>query len=268
MDIITHTLSGIAVATIVASFSKLEIWQKSVIVFCGGIGGALPDIDTISLWSRFDSTIGPFFHLPHQGVDIYYGNFWYSHHNFAHSLVGGLIITSCLFVLLSLLFIICTKTNGQKNIFRRLSVYWTALFLGYVIHLIGDLPTPSLTWGGIKLFWPLPAAIGGNGLIWWWNNYDIFIITAGCCTLNAGIIFFYHTLKKPFIKYLPLFICSGSLIIILHQIEQRNVSFAYEGYTERWWAYEMKSLEIQQEILGQRLYAIMENFDHKLSIYF
>jgi len=39
MDILSHTLSGIAISTIVASFSKKEIWKKGVIVFCGGIGG-------------------------------------------------------------------------------------------------------------------------------------------------------------------------------------------------------------------------------------
>jgi hypothetical protein len=272
MDIMTHTLSGIAISTIVASLSKKRIWEKGVIVFCGGIGGALPDIDSMSLWSRFDSTIGAFFHLPHNGRDIYFSNYWYSHHNFAHSLVGGLIITSCLFVLFSLPVIVFSKNNNRRNIFNRIGVYWIALFLGYVMHLLGDLPTPSLTWGGIKLFWPLSVAVGGSGHIWWWNNYDIFLIIGGCCAINMGIINIYHHSKKPFIRYFPLFICIGAFIFILHQIDQRNVNFVDRGQTkriwERYWEYEIKSLEIQKEILGEKLYDIMTNVDRKLTFYF
>ncbi|MCP4366991.1 MAG: metal-dependent hydrolase [Deltaproteobacteria bacterium] len=268
MDIITHTLSGIAISTIVASLSKKEIWKKGVIIFCGAIGGALPDIDAISMWSRFDSTIGTFFHLAHKGRDIYFSNYWYSHHNFTHSLVGGLIITSCLLVLFSLPVMVCLKHHSRKNMFKRIGVYWIAVFLGYVMHLLGDLPTPSHTWGGIKLFWPIPTAIGGTGHIWWWNNYDIFVIIVGCCAINMGMIILYHLLKKPFIRYLPLFICIGSLIAILHQIDQRTVNFAYTGYTKRYDEYERKSLEIQQKILGEKLYDIMRNIDRKLTVYF
>lgn len=188
MDIITHTLSGIVISTIVASLSKKAIWKKGMIVFCGGIGGALPDIDAISMWSRFDSTIGTFFHLAHTGRDIYFNNYWYSHHNFTHSLVGGLITTSCLLMLLSLPVMVWIKYHTRKSLFKRIGVYWIAMFLGYVMHLVGDLPTPSHTWGGIKLFWPLPMAIGGTGHIWWWNNYDIFLIIGVCCAINIGMI--------------------------------------------------------------------------------
>ena len=272
MDIISHTLSGIAISTIVAAISKKALWEKGLIVFCGGLGGALADIDSISLWSRFDSTIGAFFHLPHKGSDIYFSNYWYSHHNFAHSLVGGLIITLCLFVIFSLPVTVFSKNDSRRNMFRRIGVYWVVLFLGYVMHLLGDLPTPSLTWGGIKLFWPLPVAIGGTGHIWWWNNYDIFLIIGGCCAINIGMIILYPILKKPFIRYLPLFICIGSFIAILHQIDQRNVNFANTGYTkgywERYWEHDIKSLEIQKEILGEKLYDIMTNADRKLTFYF
>jgi inner membrane protein len=267
MDIITHTLSGIAISTVVASLSKKGIWKKGVIVFCGGIGGTLPDIDAMSLWSRFDSTIGAFFHLPHPGRDIYFSNYWYSHHNFAHSLVGGLIITSCLLVFFSLPVMAFSKKNN-RNVFKHAGIYWIAMMLGYVMHLLGDLPTPSHTWAGIKLFWPLPMAVGGTGRIWWWNNYDIFIIIGGCCAINLGMIILYHLLKKQFIRYLPLFICMGSFIAIVHQNDQRNVNFAYTGYTKRYDEYERKSLEIQQKILGEKLYGIMRNVDRKLTIPF
>jgi len=268
MDIITHTLSGIAISTIVASLSKKEIWEKGGIVLCGGIGGILPDIDAMSLWSRFDSTVGTFFHLSHKGRDIYFSNYWYSHHNFFHSLVGGLIIISFLLALFSLPVIVCSKNNKIKSVFKQIEVYWIALFLGYMMHLLGDLPTPSCSWGGINLFWPLPKAIGGTGHIWWWNNYDIFLIIGGCCAINMVMTVVYNLLKKPFIRYLPLFICLVSFISVLHQIEQRNECFAYTGYTKRYDDYERNSLEIQQKILGNKLYSIMRNVDRKLRINF
>lgn len=224
----------------------------------------LPDIDAISLWSRFDQTIGSFLHLSHTGRNIYFSNYWYSHHNFTHSLVGGLLITSCLVLLPSLPVLVYPKSNDTRASFRGLAVYWLAAFAGYVMHLVGDLPTPSHTWGGIKLFWPLPQAIGGTGHIWWWNNYDIFLILAGCCTVNLGLIVFAHFVKKPLIRYLPLVICMVSLLAIFYQIDQRHVDFAQAGHA----AHEKKSLEIQQQILGRKLYGIMREIDRKLPLCF
>jgi inner membrane protein len=268
MDIITHTLSGVAVSTVVASISKKKIWEKGLILLCGGVGGILPDIDAMSLWSRFDHTIGKFFQLSHKGPDIYFSNYWYSHHNFTHSLMGGLIITFCFFSLFFFPVMLFSKEKYSKNVFKYGGVYWIAMFFGYVMHLLGDLPTPACTWGGIKLLWPLTEPVGGTGQIWWWNNYDIFLITLGCCAINIGLIVFYHLMKKTYIKYTPVFICIVSFIAILHQIDQRNVSFAYSGYTKRWDEYEKKSLGIQKKILGEKMYNIMRRIDRKLTVPF
>lgn len=268
MDIMTHTLSGIAISTIVASVSKKEMWKKGLIIVCGATGGALPDIDAVSLWSRFDNTIGAFFHLAQNGRDIYFGNHWYSHHNFTHSFVGGLIITSFIVMLFSFPAVIVSKDHARTNIFKCIFVYWVAMFLGYSMHLMGDLPTPGHTWGGIKLFWPLHKAVGGSGRIWWWNNYDIFLIIVGCCAINMGIIILNQIIKKPFIRYFPAVICIISIAAILHQIDQRTVNFSYSGYTKRFDEYEKRSLEIQQEILGNKLYAVMRAFDRKMVVYF
>jgi inner membrane protein len=268
MDIITHTLSGIAMSTIAASLSKKPLWKKGIIICCGAIGGAFPDIDVISLWSGFDTTIGKFFDLPHKGRDIYFSNYWYSHHNFTHSLIGGVTITVFI-VLLS--YLVCLLVSKNKNVSLFLTQkgeYFLAIFFGYVAPLMGDLPTPGHTWDGIKLFWPLSTPIGATGHLWWWNNYDIFLIVFICCAINFGLILLYHLSKKPFIRYLPVIICVGSLLAVLYQIHQRDFSFAYSGYTKRYDEYERKSLDIQREILGEKLYKIMVNVDHKLTIYF
>ncbi len=76
MDIITHTLSGVAIATTIAAFSNKSLWKKGFIIGCGGIGGSLPDIDALSRWSQFDATIGKIFRLSHTGREIYFSNYW------------------------------------------------------------------------------------------------------------------------------------------------------------------------------------------------
>ena len=58
MDIITHTLSGVATGTVVMSFSPKGYKAKLGILSISGFGAALPDLDAISLWSRFDNLFG------------------------------------------------------------------------------------------------------------------------------------------------------------------------------------------------------------------
>ena len=58
MDILTHTFSGFACGTVVASLHQGTLFDKVGIVLAGSIGGCLPDLDAISLWSGFDQYIG------------------------------------------------------------------------------------------------------------------------------------------------------------------------------------------------------------------
>ena len=51
MDIISHSLTGLAVGTVCAHFSK-DTWRNKVVILCAStLGGALPDLDALSLWS-------------------------------------------------------------------------------------------------------------------------------------------------------------------------------------------------------------------------
>jgi hypothetical protein len=228
----------------------------------------VPDIDAISLWSKFDRTIKPLFHLPQTGRDIYFGNYWYSHHNFMHSLFSGLLFTMFMALLLYCMGRFGAKNSTSKSIILRKTAYLLAFFGGYVIHLCGDLPTPAHLWGGIKLLWPSPLPSGGTGQIWWWNNYDLFLLVAGCCAINTGAIIVAHALKKPVIKLLPPLMCLVTFAAALYQIQHRPVNFAYSGYTKRFDEYEQKSLAIQQAMLGNKLYAFMAKFDHHLRVAF
>lgn len=75
VDILTHTLSGVAVATCVASFMPTPQGRWRLLLL-GAVAGALPDLDALSLWSGFDHSIGAYFGLS-KGALIYTGQWWY-----------------------------------------------------------------------------------------------------------------------------------------------------------------------------------------------
>ncbi|MFT6717068.1 MAG: inner membrane protein, partial [Saprospiraceae bacterium] len=173
MDILSHTLSGLAVATAVASFAEGGFKQKAGIMILGAFAGALPDFDAISLWSKFDGSIGAILNLKHSGNVIYFSKFWYSHHGALHSLTFA--------ALLPILYLMLTCLRKPKKIgavflnkLARNKIMILTFFLGFTIHLLEDMPTPACVWGGVNLLWPSSTYYGGFGKIWWWNNYDIF----------------------------------------------------------------------------------------------
>ena len=97
MDLISHTLTGIAAGTVISSISKKKWSNKVAIIFFGGLGGAIPDLDAISLWSNFDVSIGELLKLSHSGSEIYFGKYWYSHHGAFHSIVSPIILSFLVF---------------------------------------------------------------------------------------------------------------------------------------------------------------------------
>jgi inner membrane protein len=252
MDILTHTLSGIAIGSVIG------IRSKSVKPFViGGIGSALPDIDAISLWSKFDGTIGSWCDLNHSGHDIYFGKFWYSHHAFMHSLAAA-----CFFGFL--LYSISRFIYKSKNA----KAYGFALACGFTMHLLGDMPTPGSTWDGIALWWPSTHYAGGSGDVWWWNNYDVFLITL-CITVANTFIFLIdkYLLSKSAYK-LGLLLFVVAFCLAFYQIKTRNYDFDYTGFSTDFGAKEAKSLEIQKKILGDKWFGYMQYLDSHVKIYF
>ncbi len=269
MDILIHSFSGLAVGTVVASFSKRGWKDRAKIIAISGFGGALPDLDAISLWSGFDSTFGTFFNLDHSGKGIYSAKFWYSHHAFLHSIAAAFFMAA-LFGLFGWMVetkIFKSKPNQLRSWGKRNRLTFLGFVLGYLLHLLEDMPTPASTWGGVNLFWPSPAYVGGTGDIWWWNNYDIFLIVVGVIFANLFLIlarrFFHFRLRQ---LSLGVFIFGFSLAV--YQIKTRPYDFAYSGHTTQYTEFESKSKEIQKEILGDKLYRVMERFDRRLPVYF
>ena len=268
MDIISHTLTGVAVGTVVATISN-SLWKsKGLIILLGGLGGALPDLDAISLWSKFDTTIGSFFRLSHSGKEIYFGKFWYSHHAALHSLIAPII----LILLVTVINVLFTKKMKVSNVLESINTnkfLILAFFFGFLFHLFEDMPTPASVWGGVNLLFPSASYIGGFGNIWWWNNYDLVLIIFSVIVLNLCVNILprcYYLVKVRLC--VPLFLIG--VVLFLVQINTRTVGFSYTGtgHTVNYNKFEAQSKNIQREILGEKLFNFMVMIDNKISLNF
>lgn len=268
MDILTHALSGMAVATCAATFVKGKALRKAKIILTGTLGGMLPDIDAMSMWSRFDSTFGSLFHLSHSGRVIYGSKLWYSHHAFFHSLLASLLIGALLILSVYLVRSIMSRKHPDLCIFiKNHFIYFAVFVLGYWAHLAGDLPTPASVWGGIAFLWPSGDYLGGSGKIWWWNNYDIFLLIACCIVINLTIPAIVKQVRDR-AKLFTTLVLSVTLILILVQINTRQYNYAYTGNTSKYAEMEQNSKKEQERILGKKLYRLMDKFDRSLKFYF
>ena len=267
MDIICHTLTGTAVGTVVTSFSKKNIKYKLSIILLGTLGGALPDFDAISLWSKFDTIIGSFIPLNNSGKQIYFGKFWYSHHAALHS------FTVAFFIPLVYVFINSILDNKSLNFLYKnykLKLKSNCLKIlsfsfGFTFHLLEDMPTPHSVWGGVRFLFPYKKYFGGFGKIWWWNNYDLFLIIILCIALNLIVLLIPFLKLKKLTTSTIFILCS---ILFIYQINTRKFDFNYTGHTRNYSTYEKKSKELQRDILGEKLYTILNKFDNSINLNF
>jgi membrane-bound metal-dependent hydrolase YbcI (DUF457 family) len=269
VDILTHIISGVAFGTVVSSLSKGGLKEKIGFLAIGGFGSALPDIDAISLWSKFDSTFGRLFGLSHSGKEIYSAKFWFSHHGFMHSFMACLIfgfLIGLIYYLIQSRFQKLTLKDLYKSMMSN-KLYLIIFIVGFCLHLLEDIPTPSSSWDGIDLLWPSKTYIGGTGSIWWWNNYDIFLIVMSVIIINLLVLFVSKLLKVDSFKITMAVFVAG-FVLTTNQIRTRDFDFNYKGNAIIHDYYEYKSKEIQKQILGNQLYEFMIGFDSKLKINF
>ena len=59
-----------------------------------------------------------------------------------------------------------------------------------------------------------------------------------------------------------------SFLLIVYQINTRDFDFDYKGHTSKFHEYEAKSMEVQKEILGDKLFNCMNKVDNELEISF
>ncbi|MBI9062204.1 MAG: hypothetical protein JEZ14_09455 [Marinilabiliaceae bacterium] len=95
--------------------------------------------------------------------------------------------------------------------------------------------TPACVWGGVNFFWPFDIYIGGTGQIWWWNNYDLFLIVVGVVVLNTLVLLFK---KRQLVNYLSTSIFVLGIFLTMYQVNSRD--FDYTGHTPLYHNYEQK----------------------------
>ena len=266
MDLISHTLTGVAVGTVASSFSKSKWYTKIWIVVIGGFGGALPDFDALSLWSKFDQTIGSLFNLTHTGKQIYFGKFWYSHHGAFHSLLTPIFISLVTISIITLINQYKTL-DDIKHHFTTNKLKYYAFCVGFTFHLFEDMPTPASVWGGVNFLFPSDNYIGGYGKIWWWNNYDLVLIIVSIISINTGFNFIKNTYYKIRTRLTIVTMIIG-ITLGGFQVMTRPIDFNYTGHTQKYNVYEQESKEIQKDILGESLYRIMVDIDNMIPLYF
>ncbi len=267
MDILTHLISGTAVSTVIMPFAHAKGVKKWGIIGAGAIGGAFPDIDAISLWSKFDPVFGRFFNFSDSGRDIYFSKYWYSHHGFFHSLAG--ILLSAILLTLIFHFISFLKKKKGPDKVKLIAAYFvvSAFFMGGTFHLIEDMLTPAGPWGGVRLLWPSKAYFGGLGVIWWWNNYDIFLIVSGVLIFNLSTILL-RLANTKFSRYIPLMLLSIGIVLCLDRIGSRKYNYNYSGFTTSFKELEMKSKEEQKALLGKHTYDFFSKLDNNIPFNF
>ncbi len=253
MDILSHTCTGLAIGLTVINLTEGSAFQKTLIVLASGLGGAIPDIDAISLWSKFDTV----FRLPISGREIYSGKYTFSHHGVMHSLSASIVL-GVLFLLPD--WIIKKRIESPKKAILKA----VGFILAFNFHLLEDMPTPAGSWGGVRYFYPAKAYIGGAGKIWWWNNYDLFLIILSVIGFQTMTLI----AKKKWRRRISPLVFFLGIILFSFQINHRKHDYSYTGHTQHFQQFEEWSKSEQKEILGEKVYNIMEAFDRRIPLYF
>lgn len=127
------------------------------------------------------------------------------------------------------------------------SIYFIVFVLGYWAHLEGDLPTPASVWGGIAFGCPFSVYWGGYGKIWWWNNYDIFLLVF----LSIFLVLFVPVVSKWIKERAKLFsvsLLAITLMLITIQINTRQYNYAYTNDSSGYAQMEENSKKEQERI--------------------
>ncbi len=258
MDICTHVLAGALAGGGVALIARGSRTRLVAAMSWGAFGGFLPDVDAAPRMPGFDVNVGQWLGLQ-PGADIYYGSHWYSHHHFTHSLVAGLGAAAavCLFLALERL-LRGPGREGERS--WAIGMAPMAMLCGHLAHLAGDLVTPASVWGGIQLLWPLPDMVGGWGLAWWFNNYDLFLVQV----VGLGLLMLVSLpgRERPILaRLLPAGVLLATAAACVALLWLRETDYAYDGHAPDYQALESASLVEQRRLLPPPLYRAMNTFD-------
>ncbi len=173
-----HALSGLLAVTAAVYALPGTPEGRHRLILWAVFGSLAPDIDAVSLLFSHDT---------------YFGLAWYSHRGFLHSLAGCALVAMLFPRILHSL-----RSRGSRGVppgGASLRASALATFAGGLVHLIGDLPTPPGSWGGLPLFFPLPLRVGGWSHIGWINAALLYLLGAGA--LAAGALAAAHHRAPP-----------------------------------------------------------------------
>lgn len=164
MHLLSHVGSGICLGYAVAYVVNDRTIKPIVVAWLIVIGAGIVDVDGITLFFS---------------KEIFYSQYWFSHRGAFHSIIGAALLSMA--VAKSLAYTpLRSKLLSRTDFFYQA---WLWIWLGALIHLAGDLPTPAVPWNGIPLFWPISdARFGGWNQVWWVNEYLMVILTLGATT--------------------------------------------------------------------------------------
>ncbi len=188
----THDAAGFTALLLTIAFlpGLPEMTLATAVTAFGAnfVGSLFPDIDqpTSDLWDNFRGG---------SIVSKFVCKFLGGHRHFSHSIFGTIF-----FATLSALIL----KGLQEIILIDMEIVWWSFMIGYVSHLLFDMPTKE----GIPLFWPLMWKIGIPPLRslrirsgFWVENILIF---PGLLLVNAYLLYaqydkflqFFHMMKK------------------------------------------------------------------------
>ena len=266
MDILSHTFSGLAVGATLMPFSKQGLKSKLAILLLLGFAGFLPDVDAISYWGGFDSTFGEWFNLDSSGVKVYHDKRWFSHHGLFHSLLMAFILCGVIFLVSNLFR---HKQIKQLN-WKQESILYISVLFAFNTHLLEDMITPEFVWGGVAYLFPSEDYWGGTGEIWWWNNYDLFLIIFLTFTINIFALIICRVVRLTW-KWFGVGVFCVGVFFFFFQLKTRPIFFQYKGFSGHhaiWETNERLSKEVQKEILGGDVYEFMEKLDNEIPFWF
>lgn len=145
-----HFLFGALAGTVIYAAQKkpgLVRWLGCCVLT--GTGSLAPDMDS--------------------GVSAYASaNAWIGHRGWTHSL------------LFAALYGIVTAAGARMRNFKLMTpaLVFACGFIGVCLHILGDMPTPPGSWGGLPVFFPHPARFGGTGNIGWYNPVLFWKVSA------------------------------------------------------------------------------------------
>ena len=154
-----HGFSGYVCAKVAEPLARRYAPVSArLLVFAVFLGAMFPDLDIITRIF---------------GKNHYFGNTWYAHRHFTHSIFGTLVLA----LVAAGVVLLLLRRSGKLSprVWQTMAWCTGAFWFGGLLHIFGDLFTPG--WQ-MPVFWPHPARFGGFRQIGWFTPYLLWLFLA------------------------------------------------------------------------------------------